>query len=105
MTQALKSITLELPEEDWAALEREADILGLSVEQVVNLKFRRLLKAPPKRVLSRQQVEAQAELFLEASKVFQQAAEALGLREEDIVPMVRRARRVLAEEGRRSDPS
>jgi len=101
MTQALKSITLELPEEDWAALEREAEIVNLTLEELVGVKFRRSLKGlPTQSVLTREQKLAQAELFTEASKVFQQAARELGLREEDVVPMVRAARAKLADEQR-----
>ncbi len=106
MTQTLRPVTLQLPEADWAALEREAEIVDITLEQLVSLKMRQSLRrsrpgAPAwPDPLSRQRQLELAHWLREASPHFQRAAAEMNLTEEDVVRMVREARRELAEERR-----
>ena len=100
MTQALKSLTIQLPEEDFLVLERKAQELDVSIELVGRMMVRRSLNAEKSRLLSRESQLALVQFLTDAAPVFQQAAREMNLTEEDVLEMCKWARKELTEEKR-----
>lgn len=100
MTQALKSLTIQLPEEDFLVLERKAQELDVPIELVGRMMIRRSLNIDKSRPLTRENQLALVQFLTEAVPVFQQVAREMNLTEEDVLKMCKRARKELAEEKR-----
>jgi|GEM_PF-1771311 len=98
MTQALKSITIQLPEEDFLVLERKAQELGVDVEIIVQSRVHQTIRSGEVDPLSREAQLGFVKFLREAGPIFQQAAREMNLSEEDVLRMSRAARREVAEE-------